>query len=297
MLLMREQPEGMRSVILDSIIPPDVVFAETMLSSTLEILDTIFAACASDPVCNRAYPDLETVFSDVLAQLRREPVTVAIEDEAGETFEVTVDDVKFAYYVYDSTFVGNGFTLLPATLYAALNGDLDAPAQGWLDYVTGEHGSATTEAGAWARGLTYSTLCLQDGSVTDLEKVTNLYEQVATNPSLLDWALLYHTLEQIAPCEYWEVTPREPNVAVEPVTSALPTLMLAGIFDNTTPPSLSREATTRLSNGYFYELPTGHGLILTECALDLIDQFLADPTQAPDASCIDEMTLNWVLPE
>jgi len=26
-------------------------------------------------------------------------------------------------------------------------------------------------------------------------------------------------------------------------------------------------------------------------------QFLADPTQAPDASCIDAMTPNWVLPE
>jgi pimeloyl-ACP methyl ester carboxylesterase len=73
--------------------------------------------------------------------------------------------------------------------------------------------------------------------------------------------------------------------------------MLAGMFDNTTPPSLSREAAERLSNGYFYEPPSGHGLILTECALDLIAQFLADPTQAPDSSCIDEMEMNWRLPE
>lgn len=93
------------------------------------------------------------------------------------------------------------------------------------------------------------------------------------------------------------MTPREPNIAVEPVTSDIPTLLLAGIFDNTTPPSLSRAAAERLSNGYFYELPSAHGLVLTECALDLMTQFLADPTVAPDASCIDAMTPNWVLPE
>ncbi len=29
----------------------------------------------------------------------------------------------------------------------------------------------------------------------------------------------------------------------------------------------------------------------------LIAQFLADPTEEPDAACIDEMTPAWVLPE
>jgi pimeloyl-ACP methyl ester carboxylesterase len=113
----------------------------------------------------------------------------------------------------------------------------------------------------------------------------------------LDWALLYHTLEQIAPCEFWQVTPHEPNLAVAPVTSDIPTLLLAGSFDNTTPPSLSRTAAERLSTSYYYELPSAHGLVLTECALDLMTQFLADPTVAPDAGCIEAMTPNWVLPE
>ena len=35
----------------------------------------------------------------------------------------------------------------------------------------------------------------------------------------------------------------------------------------------------------------------TECGLDLIAQFLADPTQAPDSRCIGEMEMAWALTE
>ena len=163
--------------------------------------------------------------------------------------------------------------------------------------MSSSHSPVAAANGLWARGLTYATECLQEGSKTDLATVTAAYEQADVAPTLRDWALAYHTLENISPCEYWNVTPPEPNVAIEPVTSDLPALMLTGAFDQATPPSLSRAAAERLPNSFFYELPAGHGLILTECALDLIDQFLADPTQAPDASCIGEMEMEWVLPE
>jgi hypothetical protein len=46
-----------------------------------------------------------------------------------------------------------------------------------------------------------------------------------------------------------------------------------------------------------YELPSAHGLLFTDCAVDLMAQFLADPTQEPDASCIEAMSAAWVLPE
>ncbi len=68
-------------------------------------------------------------------------------------------------------------------------------------------------------------------------------------------------------------------------------------FDAGLPPYLSRPAADRLPNSYFIELPAAHASVLTTCGLDLIQQFLADPTQAPDASCIDEMTMDWVLPK
>jgi hypothetical protein len=45
------------------------------------------------------------------------------------------------------------------------------------------------------------------------------------------------------------------------------------------------------------ELELRYASILSACPLEMLEQFLADPTQAPDASCIDEMEMNWVLPD
>ena len=73
--------------------------------------------------------------------------------------------------------------------------------------------------------------------------------------------------------------------------------MLVNKFDTGLPAYLSRPATERLPNSFFIELPAGHGSVLTPCGQQLMTQFLTDPTQAPDASCIDEMTMDWVLPE
>jgi hypothetical protein len=52
-----------------------------------------------------------------------------------------------------------------------------------------------------------------------------------------------------------------------------------------------------LPNSFFYELLAGHGRVLVDCPVDLIGQFLADPTQAPASRCIDEMTPSGILPE
>ncbi len=54
MMLMHESPEIVRSVILDSIIPPDVAYVETVLANTTNSFAEVFAACAADPICNDA---------------------------------------------------------------------------------------------------------------------------------------------------------------------------------------------------------------------------------------------------
>lgn len=73
--VMRNHPEsGLRSVVLDSTYPPEVKTYERLSVSTHEVAKQLFADCASDPVCNAAYPDLEQRFVALLAQLRAEPV-------------------------------------------------------------------------------------------------------------------------------------------------------------------------------------------------------------------------------
>lgn len=295
--LMRDHPEGIRSVILDSIQPPEVNVTAGMLEVTQHMHQAIFRACASDPVCDEAYPNLEQVFYDLLAQLRANPVTVTVSDEAGQNYTVTVDDLKFLQFVNDSGFAGEDFAQLPAVIYTAAQGDLAPAAQGWLSYLSGRHGPAAPGTGAWSMGSFYSVTCLQDGSMGDVEQAKAVYAERGGNPSVLDWTEQAFIQEWLGPCADWPVTPPTPNLAIEPVVSDLPTLMMVNTFDIFYAPAWATPVAERLSHSYLYEFPRSHASILSACPLEMLEQFLADPTQAPDASCIGEMEMNWVLPE
>jgi hypothetical protein len=91
-------------------------------------------------------------------------------------------------------------------------------------------------------------------------------------------------------CENWPVEEADPWVK-EPLISDIPTLAMSGEFDPVTPPEYGRLVAGYLNNSYFFELPgIGHDiLVASKCARSIIGDFIADPTQAPDASCIAQM--------
>ena len=73
--VMRNHPEsGLRSVVLDSTVPPEVKSYERVSAGPHEAVIQLFADCERDPTCNAAYPDLEARFITLLAQLRSQPV-------------------------------------------------------------------------------------------------------------------------------------------------------------------------------------------------------------------------------
>lgn len=91
-------------------------------------------------------------------------------------------------------------------------------------------------------------------------------------------------------CENWPVEEADPRVK-EPLVSDIPTLALSGEFDPVTPPEYGQLVASYLRNSYFFELPgIGHDVLAaSECARSIVGDFVADPTQPPDASCIAEM--------
>jgi hypothetical protein len=61
-----------------------------------------------------------------------------------------------------------------------------------------------------------------------------------------------------------------------------------GRFDPITPPAYGQEAAKTLPNSYYFVFPdTGHGALMTsECADAIFLEFLSNPQNAPDGSCI-----------
>jgi hypothetical protein len=99
-------------------------------------------------------------------------------------------------------------------------------------------------------------------------------------------------------CETWGVG-EGPAAENEPVVSAIPTLVLAGEYDPITPPAWGAAAAARLTNSTFVEFPgLGHGTsIAGDCPLNITFEFLNDPTQPVDTSCIASMApIDFTIP-
>lgn len=88
---MREHPDGLRSVVLDSPVPLQVYFAADVPANFQRSLGLVFDACAAAAACDAAFPDLRRVALDLVDRLNASPVTVEVNDPAsGHTRKVVV---------------------------------------------------------------------------------------------------------------------------------------------------------------------------------------------------------------
>jgi pimeloyl-ACP methyl ester carboxylesterase len=89
-------------------------------------------------------------------------------------------------------------------------------------------------------------------------------------------------------CRVWKVKRAKP-VANEPVSSTIPTLILAAQYDAYTTPDWGRKTAERMKNSSFFEVPwAGHGPAFSvPCVGGMIAEFIDDPTVAPRSDCID----------
>ena len=74
--IMRQEPEGLLSVVLDSTIPPNVKMHERPSEPAIEAVQALFTACINDTSCNAAYPNLEVRFSQLMVQLEESPIAL-----------------------------------------------------------------------------------------------------------------------------------------------------------------------------------------------------------------------------
>jgi pimeloyl-ACP methyl ester carboxylesterase len=89
--LMRDHPEGIRSVVLDSVLPTTYT-APANWWNTRAGFDNLFQACAAEPACLAAHPHLEDTFTGLVNKFEAEPLTATVRDPAtGEDVKVLLD--------------------------------------------------------------------------------------------------------------------------------------------------------------------------------------------------------------
>jgi len=137
-------------------------------------------------------------------------------------------------------------------------------------------------------GLYYTVICDEDAAYTTQHA---LQTSVQGLPSPIQLALLDLDLRGYSACQVWGVKP-VPAVQKEPVRSSIPTLILQGEYDPVTPPANGMLAAQTLGKRYFFLFPgVGHGVStpISTCPEDIMNAFLENPAEKPDASCISSM--------
>ena len=79
MTYIRQYPQGIRSVTLDSVEPPEVVAANLFAPIARAGFDSLFQACTEQPQCWPRRPGIEQTFTDLVRQLEAHPVTTRVE--------------------------------------------------------------------------------------------------------------------------------------------------------------------------------------------------------------------------
>lgn len=72
--VMRTAPEGTRSVVIDSVAPPQSKYYDENVLPLVESMDAVVRLCADDAACNAAFPDLKSTIIRVAGELEKSPI-------------------------------------------------------------------------------------------------------------------------------------------------------------------------------------------------------------------------------
>ena len=269
--VLRSYGGSVRAVVFDSALSPEVNWYAASIEHYEQVLNVLFDHCAADPACAKAHPDLKDHFYALVERLDAEPLPVpgGGHFDGGDLLELTWQSM------YD---VGK-IRWLPALIHATYRKDYRI-LEKWGQIQAGENSGETM---AW--GMNYSVECAEEWSV-DAGRAMQKYAR------RLPPSIAANTLNQFGHiadvCAVWSV----PRVAVRgPARSEVPALFLSGEFDPATPPVFAEASARRFTHAYRYVFSgMGHtDNFFSRCWSSIESQFLDNPFQAPDASCVAAM--------
>lgn len=281
LVMMRDYPQYLRSVILDSVYPPQAdIFLDAYYNGE-RALGTLFAACRASANCQARYPDLEAVFYRLYEALNHEPITATIKLPHFKELRIEISGYRLYDWVFGWLYEVDAIRMIPRLLTELAQGETeDAATLG-----------ASVEAvmTALSLGMHYSVQCQEEfGSASDRDYA----DMLARFPHLSGY--LRYPVEGTATlarlCDLYGVAIRTPQ-SNAPVASSVPALLLSGEYDPITPPAYAEQAAASLSAAHSFTLPhVGHGVLRSHsCAVEIALQFIKQPLQEPAAGCVSSM--------
>lgn len=273
--LMRLHPDGIRSVVLDSVLAYERAPTLDIPMVAKRAFDTLFAACAAAVECSGRWPDLETRFFDLVAALDAEPIFFEVANVIdGRRFPASLDGDGLLNTAFGALYTKSGVSALPELVE-----QLEAGETAGVETLVSQ--DITTDAFI-AEGMYWSVECHEEVPFVDLaggggRTGDPRYDRL--QPEGYD-RFITAVCDALAPG-------RADPVEDELLVSDIPALLLAGNFDPITPPADTESLLAGLTNGQYVEFPhAGHAVMAEECGQEIAVAFLADPAAAVDTACV-----------
>lgn len=287
--IMRDHPDGVRSVILDSTYPVAGNMQIDTPHNVKQAMDRFFAACAADPDCGAAYPDLENTFWELVAQLNETPRALTVPNLlTGQRYDTVADGNALIGQLFQALYNPEMISLFPQLIYELKAGN--------SDLLSGFMANSLAKLDFISLGMTLSVQCHEEIYFSDPDEVATAVSNYPELEEIFNNSITSGLLG-LPLCAEWGAGTPDP-IENEMVRSDIPTLILHGEFDPVTPPAWGATVTEGLSHHFFYEIPgQGHGPGLAhECPRSMVLAFLKDPAAAPDDHCLAEMKMTFVTP-
>jgi len=278
--LLEKYPVSLHATIMTGVVSlEDNLVASS--ANTIACLEKIFAICNADERTRSVYPDLENRFLQMLDSLNAHPVPVQLQDENGEEFTYQVTGDKISRWLAFGMYMNNQ---VPLTVSKFLKGD-------YSEFTSSLYNAAPQET--FSHGLSFNIMASEFvSSLSNSYPYSEKYEPFYKGLETAWHSPQFNQKMGVV----WDVEPLEVNT--KPPVNDVPTLMLCAEFDHVCPPQYAEALTLGLSNAYLYLFKgLAHTQVaLTPCLMFMMNEFMNDPSKAPDDSCSQQYQNDFVTP-
>jgi pimeloyl-ACP methyl ester carboxylesterase len=267
-VFVRAYPQSVRTAYMGSIVPIDIpIPLPTAKAGDVE-LDRTLNACAADPACHAAFPNLREELRKVRSQLESGNARVTIPGHEGK---VPLDRGRVGEWFRSLLYRPGSAASLPWLIHRASQGDWQPIGDGILENARGVES-------ALSLGLFFSITCNEDVAfISDADIVRETSGTLAGD---------YRVRQQKAACKLWPKAALPPDYR-KPVRSAVPTLFASGGEDGGSPLWFTEHAAPGFSDRVEVVLGGKGHTEWTDCIAGIYERFVRSGSTSglKDATC------------
>jgi pimeloyl-ACP methyl ester carboxylesterase len=269
---LRDTPDHIRSVILDSPVGMDMNFHNNTIPDFVRSVDLVAEECLAQPDCNETYGDIRQTLFKNLRELDSEGW--GMRHSELDSIYVKAHDLNLA--LHQLLYSGISYPILPM-LIKAVDQRRDTPILNLISIL--QQRASMMNFGVGNLTNRYDSFAMAD--------VLYFEEQLERFPDYKPGITMFHADYFIL--EYMESVMGGEEES-RPVISDVPALILSGDWDPITPPSNGEDLKQHFPNHIYYNSPyTGHGVSFqSDCGRQYLLHFIDSPMMESTPSCTEK---------